>query len=203
MPDDTNIWIIFALAALGVTAAIVAFVRTPRERRYRSFTHATLEEQLRNCPESAQAVIIKGDKKQALVRSAPFILIGIVLFGFSWWIENTGYSACAHLLGINAAYISMLIFFYGLPLIFLAVSILYLETGIKIIKTGYSPPLDSVVFRDTIAKKGAVSTIRGVVILVFPVFALFVVYLGNNAFTAVTGGKNMHEIVEMLEAKCE
>ena len=82
-------------------------------------------------------------------------------------------------------------------------SILYLETGIKIIKTGYSPPLDSVVFRDTIAKKGAVSTIRGVVILVFPVFALFVVYLCNNAFTAVTGGKNMHEIVEMLEAKCQ
>ena len=82
-------------------------------------------------------------------------------------------------------------------------SLLFLGTGIKTIKTGYFPPLDSVVFRDTIAKKGKISTLRGVGLLALPVFSLFTVYLGNNAYTEVTGGKNMHEIIEMLEAKCQ
>ena len=191
-------WIISALAALGVTAAVVAFVRTPRERRYRGVSPGTLEEQLKNCPESAKAVIIKGNKKQALARAAPFILIGVVLGCFSWWIGNTNHPECVRLLGVNAAYISLLIFCYGLPVIFLALSILFLGAGIKTVKTGYFPPLDSVVFRDTIAKKGKVSRIRGIALVMSPAFALFVVCFGNKAFTSVAGDRGMHEIVEKL-----
>ena len=54
--------VIVGLAALGVSAAIVAFLKTPRERRYRGLVPAPLEEQLKSFPESAQAVIIKGNK---------------------------------------------------------------------------------------------------------------------------------------------
>ena len=196
-------WIIPALAVLGVTAAVVAFVRTPRERRYRGFSPGTLEERLKDCPESAQAVIIKGNKKQALARAAPFILVGIVLGCFSWWIGNTNNPECVRLLGANAAYLSLLIVCYGLPVMFLAMSILFLGAGIKTIKTGYFPPLDAVVFRDTIAKKGTISRIRGIVLVMLPAFALLGVYLGNNAFTAVAGNRSMDEIVEKLEAKCQ
>lgn len=196
-------WIILALAALGVTAAVIAFVRTPRERRSRGFSPGALEEQLKNCPEIAQAVIIKGNSKQALARAAPFILIGIVLGCFSWWLGNTNNPECVRLLGVNAAYFSLLIVCYGFPAIFLAMSILFLGAGIKAIKTGYFPPLDAVVFRDTIAKKGTASRIRGIVLVTLPAFALFGVYLGNNAFTAVAGDRSMHEIVEKLEAKCQ
>jgi hypothetical protein len=194
-------WIIPALAALGVTAAVVAFVRTPRERRYRGFSPGTLEEQVKNCPESPQAVIIRGNKKQALARTAPFILVGIVLGCFSWWIGNTDNPGCVRLLGVNVAYLSLLTVCYGLPVIFLAMSMLFLGVGIKALKTGYFPPLDAVVFRDTMAKKGTVSRIRGIVIVVLPALASMGVYLGNSTFTAVAGDRSMDEIVEELGAK--
>jgi hypothetical protein len=196
-------WIIPTLAVLGVTAAVIAFVRTPRERRYRGFSPTTLEEQLKNCSESAQAVIIRGNKKQAFARAAPFILVGIALGYFAWWIGNTNNPECVRLLGVNATYLSLLIFCYGFPVIFLAMSILFLGVGIKTLKTGYFPPLDAVVFSDTIAKKGTVSRIRGIVLVMLPAFASLGVHLGNSAFTAVAGDRSMHEIVEKLEAKCQ
>ncbi|MBI5612719.1 MAG: hypothetical protein HY942_06615 [Gammaproteobacteria bacterium] len=203
MTDDTSTWLIISLAAMGVAAAIAAFLKTPRERRYRGTPPVPLEEQLKVLPVSTQAIIIKGNKRRALIKSAPYIFIGIVLVGFSLWSKSTNNPECVRLLGINAAYISLLLFCYGLPIVFLVVSLPYLVTGIKTIKTGYYPPLDSVVFSDTISKKGALSTFRGITLLALPIFTLFVVYLGNNAYTAVAGGKNMHEIIEKLEAKCQ
>ena len=203
MTDEMNTWVVITLAALGVVAAIAAFLRTPRERRYRGVQRASIEKQLKDCPESAQAVVIKGNKRRALVKSAPYIFIVVVLFGFSLWIKNTSNSECERLIGLNTSYILFLLVFYGFPIGLLVMSLLFLGMGIKTIKTGYFPPLDSVVFRDTIAKKGKISTLRGVGLLVLPVLSLFTVYLGNNAYTEVTGGKNMHEIIEMLEAKCQ
>lgn len=196
-------WIVLALAVCAVAAAIVAFLKTPpREQRYRGVSPTPLEEQLKNLPGSAQAVIIKSGKRQVLVRAAPFILIGLVLLGFSAWSKNTGSPECVRFLGVNAAYISLLILCYGLPIIFLAASFMFFGMGMKTMRTGYFPPLDSVVFRDTIAKKGTVSTFRGVALVVLPIFALFVVYLGNNAYVAVAGGMTLQEITEKLKAKC-
>jgi hypothetical protein len=204
MTEEMGTWAVIGSAALGIAAAIIAFLRTPPERRYRVLSaYISLEEQLKDCPESAQAILIKGNKKRALVKSAPYIFIGTILVGFSLWSKNTGNTECVRLLDINAAYISLLLVCYALPVGFLVVSLLFFGTGVRTIRTGYFPPLDSTVFRDTIAKKGPVSTARGVVLLVLPIFAGFVVYLGNNAYTQIAGGKSMHEIVEKIEAKCQ
>ena len=202
MTNEMSVLAIVALAIMGVAAAITAFLRTPRERRYRFVSAPSLEERLKDCPESMQAVIIKGNRRRWLLKSAPHIFIGAVLFAFTFWSKNTTNVQCAHLLGFNAAYIWLLLFSYGLPIGYLAMSLPVLQMGLKTIKTGYFPPLDSVVFRDTMAKKGAISTLRGVVLLVLPVLTLFVVYLGNNAYTSFAEGKSMYEIVEKLEAKC-
>ncbi len=196
-------WAIIGFTVLGIAAAITAFLRTPPERRYCVFSpYISLEEQLKACPKSAEAILIKANKKRALIKSAPYIVIGVLLAGFSLWYKNTGHPECARLLDINAAYISLLLICYALPVGFLVVSLYLFGIGIKIIRTGYFPPLDAAVFRDTIAKKGLVSTTRGVVLLVLPIFAGLVVYLGNDAYTQVTGGKSMHEIARKLEAKC-
>ena len=157
---------------------------------------------MKACPESEQAVLVKGNKKRALIKSAPYIVIGTLLAGFSLWYKNTGHPECVRLLDINAAYISLLLVCYVLPVGFLVVSFQLFGTGMKTMRTGYFPPLDSAVFRDTIAKKGLLSTTRGIVLLVLPVFAGLVVYLGNDAYTQATGGKSMHEIARKLEAKC-
>jgi hypothetical protein len=203
MADDMSTWVIAALAIIGLVAAVAAFLKTPRERRYRSAPPASIEEQLKDCPETAQAVIIKGNKRRALLKSAPYILAGFILVGFALWNKNTTNPECVQLLGLSTAYIWLLLFCYGLPIGFFILSLLFLGTGIKTIKTGYFPPLDSVVLRDTIAKKGTISTLRGVTLLALPVFTLFIMYLGNNAYTAIAGGKNLQQINEKLVAKCQ
>ena len=202
MTDTDSYWIIFTFAALAVAAAIVVFLRTPRERRYRVFSRTSIEEQLKDCSESAQAVVIKGDKKRALIKLAPYIFFGTVLFGFSLWSKSTDYSECTRLFGVNTTYIWLLLLCYGLPVGFFITSLMFLQTGIKIIKTGYFPPLDSVVFRDTIAKKGVITTLRGFILIILPVFTLYVVYLGYIAYSEITDGKNRGEITEKLEQKC-
>ena len=198
-----NTWVIIGLAVLGIVAAFVAFLRTPAERRYRVFyPYISLEQQLKACPASAQAVLIKGNRKRAFIQSAPYIFMGSLLVGFTLWSKFTGKPECVRLLDINAAYILLLLVCYVLPVGFLMVSLLLFKTGMKIMKTGYFPPLDSVLFRDAIAKKGITSTTRGVVLLALPLFTSFIVYLGNDAYTQIAKGKNMHEIVEKIEVKC-
>lgn len=203
MIEEMSTWAVIGLAVLGIVAAIVAFLKTPPEQRYRVFyPYISLEDQLKACPESAQAILIKGNKKRALVKSVPYIFIGTMLVGFSLWSKSKGNRECVRLLDINATYISLLLVCYVLPIGFLIVSLLLFGTGIKIIRTGYFPPLDSVLFKDAIAKKGLVSTARGVVLVLLPLFTGFVVYLGNDAYTQIAKGKNMHEIVEKIEVKC-
>ncbi len=203
MTDGLTSLIVLILAALGVAAAIAAFMRTPRALRFRGAPRKSLAEQLKDLPESAHAVIVKGNRKRALIKSALYILIGIALVGFSIWSKNTTNPECVSWLGFNVAYIWLVLFCYGLPIGFFVASFLFLRTGLKTIKTGYFPPLDATVFSDTIAKKGTVSQLRGVVLLALPIFTLFIIYLGNNAYTAIAAGKNMQEIVEKLEAKCQ
>jgi len=204
MPEEMNTWVIIGLAVLGIVAAFVAFLRTPAERRYRIFyPYISLEQQLKACPASAQAVLIKANRKRAFIQSAPFIFMGSLVVGFSFWSKLTGKPECVRLLDINAAYISLLLVCYVLPVGFLVVSLLLFKTGMKTIKTGYFPPLDSVLFRDVIAKKGIASTTRGVVLLVLPLFTAFVAYLGNDAYIQIAGAKGMYEIAEKFESKCQ
>jgi hypothetical protein len=57
--EEMSTWAVIGLAVLGIVAAIAAFLRTPPERRYRVFyPYISLEQQLKTCPESAQAVLI-------------------------------------------------------------------------------------------------------------------------------------------------
>ena len=203
MIEETGTWAVIGVAFLGIVAAIVAFLKTPPEKRYRVFyPYISLDEQLKACPESAQAVLIKSNKKRALVKSVPYIFIATMLVGFSLWSKSKGNPQCVRLLDINATYISLLLVCYVLPVGFFIVSLLLFGTGMKTMKTGYFPPLDSVLFRDVIAKKGIASTTRGVVLLALPLFTSFIVYLGNNTYTQIAKGKNMHEIVEKIEVKC-
>lgn len=202
MTDDTGTWLILTLAAMGIIASIVEFLKTPKERRYRVITPAPLEERLKTLPASLQAVIIKGNRRRALKKSAPYIFIGIVLAGYSLWIKDTSHPECVRLMGINASYISLLFVCYGLPIGFLLVSLAYLGTGIKTVKTGRFPPLDAVVFNDTISRKGLSSIFRGILLLALPVFTLFLVYLGNSAYSEIAKGRSMYEITYNLESKC-
>lgn len=197
------IWVITALAFLGVAAAITAFFQTPPERRYRVALHVSLEEQLKDCPANMQAVIIKGDKKRAFMKYLPLFFIVAVLTGFILWKQGMVTHGCIRLFGINDVLISLLVLCYVFPVGFFIASLCSFRTGIKVIKTGYFPPLDSIVFRDTIAKKGVQSKVRGGILLAFPIFALFMLYYENTLYLQIAEGASIQEVNEKLERICQ
>ena len=200
--SDIRTWAIVAFAVLGIGAAIANFLKTPREQRYRGISAPTIEERLKACPESAQAVIIRADKRRVLLKIAPYIVLALPPILFVLWLKTLNHPECARLFGFNAAYLSLLLVCYGLPVGLFILSLSAFPTGIKTARTGYFPPLDAAVFSHTIAKKGPVSMIRGVVLLVLPIFALFLVSTGNDLYTIMASGKNMQQITEKMESKC-
>jgi hypothetical protein len=195
-------WTIVALAVLGIGAAIANFLKTPREQRYRGIPASSIEERLKACPASAQAVIIRADKRRALFIAAPYVVLALPPTLFMSWLKTISHPECARLLEFNAAYLSLLLVCYGLPIGLFLLSLSFFSTGIRTVTTGYYPPLDTAVFSDTIAKKGPVSMIRGVVLLVLPILMLYFVSTGNDLYTAVANGKSMQQITEKMESKC-
>ncbi len=200
--NDAGTWAITAFAVLGIGAAIANFLKTPRERRYRGIPAPSIEERLKACPASAQAVIIRADKKRALIKAAPYVVLALPPTLFVLWLRTVSYPECARLLEFNAAYLSLLLVCYGLPVGLFILSLSFFPTGIRTVRTGYYPPLDAAVFSDTIAKKGAPSIIRGVMLLAFPISMLIGVSVGNDIYTASASGKSMQQIVEKMESKC-
>jgi hypothetical protein len=204
MASYNDVWTlaIIAFAVLGIGAAIANFLKTPREQRYRGISAPTIEERLKAYPESAQAVIIRADKRRVLLKTVPYVVFALPPTLFVLWLETLSHPECTRLLGFNAAYLSLLLVCYGLPIGLFILSLSSFPTGIKTVTTGYYPPLDTAVFSDTIAKKGPVSIIRGVVLLVLPILMLFLVSAGNDLYTTMASGKNLQQITEKMESKC-
>lgn len=194
-----HFWIIVALAVLGTGAAIVAFLKTPRAQRYQG---SSLEERLKRYPPSAQAVIIKADRKRALRKALPYIVCALPPGLFVLWIGHTPHAGCDTLLGVNVAYLAMLPLCYGLPVGLFLVALSGAWMGMRTLRTGYFPPLDAAVFANTIATKGALARIRGTALIVLPFVMLYIISLGNDAYAAFAGGKSPTQVVETLNAKC-
>ncbi len=201
--SDTWTWAIIAFAVLGIGAAIANFLKTPREQRYRGISAASsIEERLKTYPASAQAVIIRANKRRALLKSAPYAVLALPPTLFVLWLKTVGHPECARLLEVNAAYLSLLLVCYGLPIGLFILSLSFFSTGIRTVRTGYYPPLDAIVFSDTIATKGLPSMIRGVMLLAFPILMLIGVSVGNDLYTATVSGKTMQQITKKLESNC-
>jgi hypothetical protein len=200
--NDIWTWAIIAFAVLGIGAAIANFLKTPREQRYRGIPAPSMEERLKACPPSAQAVLIRADKRRALLKFAPYVILALPPTLFVLWLKTVSHPECARLLEFNAAYLSLLLVSYGVPVGLFIVSLTFIPTGIETVRTGYYPPLDATVFSDTIATKGVPSMIRGVMLLAFPILMLIFVSVGNDLYTSMVSGKNMQQITEKMESKC-
>jgi hypothetical protein len=195
----SSMWIIVALAVLAVGGAIVEFLRTPREQRYRG---RSLDEQLQRCPPSAEAVIIKADGRRALRKAATYIICIVPPALFMLWLKYTPHPECAQFLGVNGAYLAMLLVCYGLPVGFFLASVSLVGTGIRTLRTGYFPPLDSALFASAIARKGPLSRLRGAMLVAMPAVALYILVLGHDAYTEFSGGKSARQVIERLRSKC-
>ncbi|MDD2776631.1 MAG: hypothetical protein PHU06_11805 [Gallionella sp.] len=125
-----SIFAIYGFVTLGIGAAIIDFFRTPKETRYRIPRPPSLEEQLKTLPESAQAIILRANKKRSLAKLMHLIIIGVVFVGFSTWLENTNHPECVRIFGLNVAYIALLFVCYGGPIAVFIWSIICIPEGI-------------------------------------------------------------------------
>jgi hypothetical protein len=171
-------WIILGLAGLGIISAIIAFLKTPRNQRYRFSTpQIPIEERLATYPKSAEAVIIKADKKRFCLKVyLPFFIICGILLIFNYWSKHY-FSPGTECAVTFRSYVSFIMVFYVIPGSTLIFSVFIARIGLKILKTGYFPLLDSVVFKDTIAKKGMISKVIGISHLLYLLFSLGIVFL--------------------------
>jgi hypothetical protein len=194
-------WPIVALAIVGVAGALFAFLKTPVSERYKiTFTRKkSIAEELASYPESARAVLIKGNKKKAILSALPYSWYFVLLVAVTFYIGHVDENQCVDLFGINTSLWALLVFCYGMPVGLVLVSLFHVRTGVQSIVSGYFPPLESVHFNDTIAKKGTLSLIRGWLLVLLPLGAFYTVYY---AFTVFTNGQSIHVINEKIKATC-
>jgi len=173
------------LGAGFMLVGILAFLFTPKEKRSQMMRSVSLQKRLESYPDSAQAVIIRANRKTSLLKALPWILLMILFSAYSFWFQSLEQPQCVEVFNQNAVKIQLLLVCYGLPLAVLVWSLLFVKTGVKTLKKGYFPPLDAELFSDTIAVKGMVSTLKGIGILLMPLISALSLYFGNEAYTAV------------------
>lgn len=194
-------WIILGIAGLAIMAAIIAFLKPPSHLKYR-LRPLTLEERLAAYPPGIQAVIIKANRKCALMEAIPAFCFGALLLGFLFWTKSLDNRECVRLLGYNVVYLDLLVICYLIPLSVFAMTLSTFRMGLKTIKTGYFPPLDSVQVTDRIAKKGVISRLLGVTLLLLPFLVIPVFFLGHYLHQGITKG-DTQSFQAKLETGCK
>lgn len=169
-------WAVIATAALGIVAAVMAFIRTPSAQRMRVM-QPSLEQRLAESPPEARAVIIRADRRRAFRRDLPWLLAALPLLAFALWFEATRGDACASLFGVGRMRLVTWAFF-TVPVLVVAVACLTtLRQTLAILRGGYWPPLDTPVYADTLATTGPRVRLRAIGLLV-----LMLAFLGMVAY---------------------
>jgi hypothetical protein len=170
-------WAVIATAGFGIIAAVFAFARTPREQRLR-VRAPTLQERLAQSPPEAKAVIIRADRRRALLRDLPWLLAALPLAAITLWNKATHGEACAELFGIGRQRLLVGSFFYAVPVLVVVASLLTARQAVSVLRGGYWPPLDTPVYTDTLATTGPRARLRAIALLVLLAAALPLLAIG-------------------------
>jgi hypothetical protein len=139
---------------------------------------------------------------RALIKSTPYIFIGVVLVVFSLWSKNTSNPEYMRLLGVLTLHIFGCGYFVMVCPSASWLCRSYFLNRNKNHKNWLLSATRHCCIQGHDCQERDNIDISWSCALGVTVFALFVVYLGNNAYTAVAGGKNMHEIIDKLATKC-
>lgn len=175
-------WLIWLVCMIAVMPSIIWFLKTPPAERYKFkiLTRAkSIKEQLENLPSKAEAVVIKASGIKAIKSILPWYLPLIPIALFSGYLKLLGANKCQTVFGLYVDVWWLIMFLVGMPAGLLIFSIFNFKKGLKTIKTGYYPPLDSQHYRDIISKKGISSTAYGYLLVIF---SIITVILAVNVF---------------------
>jgi len=201
-----SFWLlILVLIASGgiLIAAIVQFLRTPPEERYKLAFSKRDDRLLKAQLASGDAVEIAPQPRRAILRAIPWILLMAPYFAFGIYLSRLTDISCAELFGLPVSYLDLLVVSYGIPLFLLIIALFnFLPFGLKVLKHGYLPPLDSVVFRRTIARRGAISRFRGAIGLLLPLVAIPFAIYAHQGFVKFSDGLSQTEVIQSIRDQC-
>jgi len=194
-------WAVLATAALGIAAAIVAFLRTPREQRFR-VRAPTVEQRLAAAPPQSRAVIIRADRRRAFRRDLPWLIAALPLAAFALWFEDTRSDACATLFGVGRLRLVVWALIALPPLLVVSASVQTIRQVRSILRGGHWPPLDSAVYVDTLATSGPWVRLRAIGLLVLLVAALAMIAFGYWQAAAFASDGSLWQRISAFEAAC-
>ena len=154
-----NAEIVIGLAVMGVGAAMVAFLRTPAELRFK-------------LPEQAQVAGAEYAEQYSFKERAQFILIALALNGalfLLWkfwalplWTDFANMAPCYELWGVGGIAVLFYSLFVGLPLLLaLAAAVFISRRGVKILRDGQVPYRGGKMFRPTRIKRARIAVLTG------------------------------------------
>ena len=144
----------------------------------------SIEQRLARYPVSARAVIIKAQRQRAMRRAAPGLVAMLAFGGALLYLQHGGVDELCQRLGParSLQYLLMLMF-YGLPGFFVALALYESVKAAKVLRGGYRPPLDAVLFHDTVAISGWRAKAHGLVgVILLPALAAWVIYVGHSGY---------------------
>lgn len=150
---------------------------------------------------SQDSKIISAARNKALLRFIPWTIPVSVMIYIALLADNSS-GLCTRIFGMNLSFVALTMFTYALPAMFALITLFAVPVALKTIRTGYFPPLDSTFLIDTIATRGVASRFRGWVLLVLPVFSLYLVYLGHTTFRTILGGQTVAELLTVIGRDC-
>jgi hypothetical protein len=200
VPLRPESWAVLGTAVVGITAAVMAFLKTPPDKRLR-LRPPTLEERLAACPPEEGARIVRGDWRRALRRDLPGLVALLSVLAFGLWLEATRGQPCAELFGLGRPRLLILALMVLVPVMVVVAGTHAIRQAIAVLRGGYWPPLDWAQYTDTLARGGRLARWRAIhVILAFALLLGLVAY-GYVVFGRFTQGK-LWPRIEAAEAAC-
>ena len=147
---------------------------------------------------------IKVNPIKAAKQNVAGILFITAFIGYYINVNFVSNSMCTTILGINSAFLNIILITYIIPAFGLLVALTVANIGYKQIRYGYSPPLGTYTFfREKKAKTGKWVKISGYFLIATPLVFVYLVYLGNYIYTEVFGDFNYNELIKIIEQKCK
>jgi hypothetical protein len=194
-------WAVIAVALFGMIAAGFAYARTPADQRNR-MPPRNLEARLAACPPEARAVIVRADRRRALRRDLPWLLLSVPMAAFAIWLQATHGNQCASLLGVTRLQLLVWSFFTVMPALLLFACVASARQALAVLRGGYWPPLDMPQYVDTLAIGGRVARLRAISLLVVIVLAVAMMAYGYVRLEQFPGVRKLLAAADASTAGC-
>jgi hypothetical protein len=131
----------------------------------------------------------------------PVLIALILITGFTVYLKTLPESECHFIFGQSTELLALYQFSYALPGLILICSAYTFVFGIYGLEQGRFPPDGFPIFsrKTNYGLSAELTCITG---LLLPVFALFLIYLGNQSVNSITKGRSHSEINQVILQQC-